>query len=81
MKHAVPLRVDTVAPVLRAISFRRLIFRTSEAARVTLVVDGHTYLRNVRAGVFSFHLGTLARRIVLSGEDAAGNVSRSLHFP
>jgi hypothetical protein len=79
--HSVPIRVDTVAPRLRAISFRRLVFRISEPARVTLTVNGRSYVRNVRAGVFSIPVARVVRRVVASAEDAAGNISRTLRFP
>jgi hypothetical protein len=79
--HSVPIRVDTVAPRLRAISFRRLVFRISEPARVTLTVNGRSYVRNVRAGGFSMPVVRLVRRVVVSAEDAAGNISRTLRFP
>jgi N-acetylmuramoyl-L-alanine amidase/FlgD Ig-like domain len=79
--HSLPLRVDTGPPRLRAISFRRLVFRISEPARVTLIVNGRAYVRNVRAGVFSAHVVRVVRRVVASAEDAAGNISRTLRFP
>jgi hypothetical protein len=79
--HAVPFRVDTVSPKLRAISFRRLVFRISEPARVTLTVNGRAYVRNVRAGVFSVRVVRVVHRAVVSAEDAAGNISRTLRFP
>ena len=77
--HAVPVSVDTHAPVLRAVSFRPLVFRIDEAARVTAVVDGRRIVRAVRAGTFSF--GRSARRVQVFAEDAAGNVSRQLRSP
>jgi hypothetical protein len=43
---------------------------------VTAVADGRRIVRVVRAGVFS--LGRAARRVRVSAEDAAGNVSRVL---
>jgi hypothetical protein len=70
-----------VPPRLRAISFRRLAFRVSEPARVTLTVNGRAYVRNVRAGVFSAGVVRVVRRVVASAEDAAGNISRTLRFP
>ena len=79
--HALPFRVDTVAPRLRALSFRRLIFWISEPAQVTLRVDGRRFVRSERTGVFSVRVGRLARRVAISAQDAAGNVSRTLRFP
>jgi hypothetical protein len=77
--HALALRVDTRRPALRAISFRRLVFRIDEPARVSVVADGKRTVRSVRAGTFS--LGRSARRVRASAEDAAGNVSRVLLYP
>jgi hypothetical protein len=74
--HPLWLRVDTRAPVLRAISFRRLTFRISEPATVTVVAGGRRIVRTVRAGTFS--LGRTAGRVTASARDAAGNVSRVL---
>jgi hypothetical protein len=79
--YSLPFRIDTVAPVVRAVSFRRLVFRISEPARVRLVVDGRTYVRSVRAGAFSLRLQRVARRVRLFATDAAGNVSRTLRSP
>jgi hypothetical protein len=78
--HTLPLRVDTVAPKIRALSFRRLVFRISEPAIVTVIANGRRYVRNERAGIFSLHIGRLARRVAISAIDAAGNVSRTLRF-
>jgi len=77
--HSLALRVDTRAPVLRAVSFRRLIFRVDEAAHVTATVDGRRLVRSVRAGMF--RLGRSARRVRITAEDAAGNLSRTLRSP
>jgi hypothetical protein len=77
--HSQLIRVDTRRPVLRVISFRRLLFRVDEAARVTAVADGRRIVRTVRRGAFS--LGRTARRVSVSAEDAAGNVSRVLRSP
>jgi hypothetical protein len=76
--HPAIFRVDTRPPVLRAISYRRLTFRVSEPARVTVVADRRRIARSVRAGTFS--LGRTARRVRVWAEDAAGNLSRVLRF-
>jgi hypothetical protein len=78
---AQPVRIDTTPPILRALSFRRLVFRSSEPAHVILVVNGRTYVRDVRGGVFSIRVGSRVRRVTVSAEDAAGNRSRALRFP
>ena len=77
--HPLPLRADTRAPVLRAVSFPRLAFWVDEPARVTVVADGRTIVRSVRAGTFT--LPGTARRVRASAEDAAGNLSRTLRYP
>jgi hypothetical protein len=79
--HALPVRVDTVAPRLRAVSFRRLTFRISEPAHVTLVLNGRTFARDERAGTFVIRPLRRVRRASVSATDAAGNVSRTLRFP
>ena len=81
MKESKLFRLDTTPPRITAISFRRLVFRISESARVTLLVNGRKHVLGVHAGVFSLHLGRRARRVAISAIDAAGNVSRVLRFP
>jgi flagellar hook assembly protein FlgD len=76
--HALALRVDTRPPVLRAVSFRRLVFRLDEAARVTAVIDGRRVVRAVRAGTFS--LGRSAGHVRVWAQDYAGNLSRTLRW-
>jgi hypothetical protein len=78
--HTVPFRIDTVAPELRALSFRSLRFRVSEPATVRLTLNGKLVARTVRAGVFSFHASRV-RSVRLVAQDAAGNVSRIVKFP
>jgi hypothetical protein len=80
-RHSVPVGVDTVAPRLRVLSLRRLVFWISEPARVTLVINGRSYTRKVRTGVFAARVVRVVHRAVVSAEDAAGNVSRILRFP
>jgi hypothetical protein len=79
--HTALLRIDTVAPVLRALSFRSLRFRVSEPATVSLTVNGKRVNRVVRAGVFSFRPGGRVRTVRIVAEDPAGNVSRTLRYP
>jgi hypothetical protein len=74
--HPLALRVDTRPPVLRALSFRRLLFRVGEPSRVTVVADGRRIVRAVRAGTFSF--GRSARRVRAWAQDYAGNLSRTV---
>ena len=73
-------RIDTVAPELRALSFRALRFRVSEPATIRLTLNGKLVVRTVRAGVFSFHAPRV-RSVRLVAQDAAGNVSQTLKFP
>jgi hypothetical protein len=78
--HTVPFRIDTVAPRLRAVSFRRLSFTINEPATVRLTVNGRRLTRVVRAGSFRFN-ATRVRTVLISATDAAGNVSETLRFP
>jgi hypothetical protein len=73
-------RIDTVAPVLRALSFRGLRFRVSEQAVIRLTLNGRLMTRAVRAGVFSFRAPRV-RSVRIVAQDAAGNVSRTLKYP
>jgi hypothetical protein len=76
--HSALFRVDTVAPVLRVISFRRGVFRLSERAVVRVRTRGRVYARSFKAGLFSVPLPSATRVYTISAEDAAGNVSRTL---
>jgi hypothetical protein len=78
--HTVLFRIDTVAPVLRALSFRSLRFRVSEAAKITLVLNGKRLSRSVRGGVFSYRAPRV-RTVRIVAQDVAGNVSRTLKYP
>jgi hypothetical protein len=77
--HLASFRIDTVAPVLRALSFRRLRFRISEAATVHLVVNGRRSTAFVRKGVFSLR-ALRVRSARVFAQDGAGNVSRTLRY-
>jgi uncharacterized protein with FMN-binding domain len=79
--HTALFRIDTVPPVLRALSFRSLRFRVSEPATVSLTVNGKRVTRVVRAGAFSFRPGSRVRTVRIVAKDAAGNVSRTLKYP
>jgi flagellar hook assembly protein FlgD len=79
--HSALFRVDTVAPVLRVISFRRRVFRLSERAVVTLTAGGKAYSRSFKAGLLTFPLRATPRRYTIGAQDAAGNVSRTLRSP
>jgi flagellar hook assembly protein FlgD len=76
--HSALFRVDTVAPVLRVISFRRRVFRLSERAVVHVTVGGKAYARSYKAGLFRFALRVAPRAYTINAEDLAGNVSRTL---
>jgi hypothetical protein len=78
--HTTTFRIDTVAPRLRALSFRRLRFSVDEAATVHLLLNGKRVNRTVRAGAFSFRTSRV-RTVRIDAQDAAGNVSRTLKFP
>jgi hypothetical protein len=78
--HTILFRVDTVAPVLRALSFRSLRFRVSEPATIRLVVNGKLVTRSVKAGVFSYRAPRV-RTVRIAARDSAGNLSRTLQYP
>ncbi len=77
--HTALFRIDTVAPDLRALSFRGLRFRVSEPATVRLTLNGKLVTRAVRAGVFSFRAQHV-RTVRIVAQDAAGNLSRTLKY-
>jgi N-acetylmuramoyl-L-alanine amidase-like protein len=81
VSHNALFRIDTVPPLLRAVSFRRLRFKVNEAASVRLTVNGRRIARTVRAGVFSLRVGSRVRTVRIAAEDAAGNLSRTLRYP
>jgi hypothetical protein len=78
--HTLLFRIDTKAPVLRALSFRDLRFRVSEPATIRLVLNGKLVTRSVRAGVFSYRAPRV-RTVRIVAQDAAGNLSRTLKYP
>ena len=80
VSHTVFFRVDTVAPRLRALSFRRLRFAVSEPAAIRLTLNGRLITRTVRAGSFSFRGGPV-RTVRIVARDAGGNLSRTLRYP
>jgi uncharacterized protein with LGFP repeats len=72
-------RIDTMPPLLRAVSFRTLRFWVSEASTIRLVVNGKRVVQKVRAGSFSFRHGQV-RSVRIVALDAAGNLSQTLRF-
>jgi hypothetical protein len=76
--YTLPIRVDTLAPRLTAVSFVRHVFRLSEPAVVTLTAGRRSYRHAFRAGVFRFPAAPAARRYTVFAVDAARNVSRTL---
>src|SRR5439155_26936778 len=78
--HTTPIRIDTVAPRLRAISFRGLRFTVSEPATIRLTLNGRRIVRTVRTGPFSFRV-PVVRTVRIVAQDAAGNLSRALRYP
>jgi len=79
VRHTALFAIDTTAPQLRAISFRRLRFTVSEPAAIRLVLNGKRITRTVRAGSFSFRASRV-RSVRIVARDAAGNVSRTLRY-
>jgi len=68
--------VDTTAPKVRVISYRRLRFAVSEPATLTLYVGSKRYVRTPKsAGVTQFRLRTRFSAYRMVARDAAGNTS------
>jgi hypothetical protein len=78
--HTMLFRIDTVSPVLKALSFRRLRFRVSEPATIRLVLNGKLVTRSVRGGALSYRAPRV-RSVRITAQDAAGNRSRTLKYP
>jgi hypothetical protein len=81
LRQTVPISVDTKPPQLAIVVARRLVFRLSEAAVVTLIVDGKRIVKAERAGRFHVPYSRLARSVSATAVDRAGNASRPVHFP
>ncbi len=79
--QTVPIRVDTIAPRLRALSLARLRFTLSEPARVTLTVNGRRIVQQAKPGTFHVPFAGRPRRVTAVALDAAGNRSRTLRLP
>ena len=77
--RTVLFRIDTTPPRLRALSYGALRFWVSEPAKITLIVNGHRVVRNVKAGTFAYRHGRV-RSVRIIARDAAGNLSRTLKF-
>ena len=81
LKQEASLAVDTKAPVLRLLSLRRLSFWLSEAATVTADLDGQQVVKVASRGVFRLVHAGAVKTLTASAEDAAGNVSATVHAP
>ena len=77
----VPVTVDTVAPVLTLVSGPEVRLSVSEAATVTILLDGQQTM--IVAGPGEFRLPPTAPPTSLSAvaTDAAGNVSATIAWP
>jgi hypothetical protein len=70
------LKIDTIAPVIKVLSYRNLRFRVSEPATLTLIVGTRRYTRVLKKlATTQFWLKTkpFAYRVVAT--DAAGNTA------
>ena len=79
--QTVPVRVDTTAPRLRALSLARLRFVLNEPARVTFTINGRRVVRQSKAGIFHVVFAGTPRRLTAVALDAAGNRSRPISLP
>jgi hypothetical protein len=74
--RTVPFTIDTTPPVLKALSYRSLRFRVSEAATLVLAVGTRRFTRVLRTpATTQFWLRTRPSSYVLTATDAAGNTA------
>ena len=67
---------DTVAPRVTVISYRKLLFRVSEPATLTLMVGTRRFTRSLtKPGTTQFWLKSKPAAYVLTATDAAGNAT------
>ena len=79
---ALPLQVDTVAPVLTLVDPARLRFTLSEPATLTLLVNGATVAKIEPAGAFNVPPPKPGVQTVSAqARDAAGNLSATVSSP
>ncbi|MDQ5819829.1 MAG: hypothetical protein M3540_00100, partial [Actinomycetota bacterium] len=81
VKQTVPVRLDTVAPRLRALSLARLRFTLTEPARVAFTINGRRIVKLAKRGTFSVPFAGAPRRVVAVATDDAGNRSLALRLP
>jgi hypothetical protein len=81
LKQNAQVVVDTRPPVLRLLSFTKLSFWVSEAATVTAGLDGQQVVEAVKRGAFRLAHSGPVKTLVVTAEDAAGNVSQPVHVP
>ena len=75
--HSLPFVADSTAPTLSVLSVRNLIrLRVGEDSLVTLYVGSRAYTRQAKAGLVQFWLAPVPKSLVVTAQDAAGNVTR-----
>ena len=75
------LVVDTKAPVLRLVSLQKLSFWLSEAATVTASLDGQQVVKAAKRGFFRLAHSGPVKTLTATAQDAAGNLSATVHAP
>jgi hypothetical protein len=81
VKQSAPLRVDTAAPRLRALSLAGLRFTLSEPATVIVVVNGRRIVKLAKAGALHVPFAGRPARLTAFAQDAAGNRSATIRLP
>jgi hypothetical protein len=81
LKQEIALVIDTTPPRLRLVSLRRLSFRVSEPATLTLDVNGTRVVRAVRAGLVRVPFAGVPTQLTAVAVDAAGNRSKAVRSP
>ena len=79
--QSVAFASDTTAPRISILSLRRLRFRVSEQATVTVLVNGRRIRKIEPRGAFHIPFRGVPRKVVFFALDVAGNRSPTLRYP
>jgi flagellar hook assembly protein FlgD len=71
---ALPFAIDLTPPVVRIVDAKALTFSLTEAATVTLIVNGRRVTKLAPAGTFTVPHGVVAGIVSAQALDAAGNI-------
>jgi hypothetical protein len=70
-----PFTIDLTPPVLRIVDAKALRFALTEAATVTLMVNGRRLIKLAPAGIFTVPRSVVVKTVSAQAVDAAGNAS------